>query len=930
MLLDRDTELAAVRELVDGTASGAGRTLVIDGEAGIGKTRLIAAARQLAAERGVRVLAARGTELEGDLAFGVVRELLGPVAAERPPDGAAALAAPALSAGSPQHGRDLAATLHGLYWMTADLAGSGPVLVLVDDAQWCDLGSLRFLAHLAGRLDGLPVSLLVASRPVTGGPRADLVGAMGTGPGAVLRPGPLGDEAVRALVGDRLGEPDGAFVDACRAATGGNPFLLTELLAELSGTDPVAASAARVADVVPREVDRWVRRRLARLDTGAAAVARALAVLGDGPATGAVAVDGRSAAISALTGIGCDRVAAAVDELATVRLLEPDGPPRFRHPLLRAAVESTIGPAELAASHRRAAAALTAAGAGDDAVLPHLMASAGAADADVVAGLRRAAAAAVTRGAPDTAATILHRALAEPPPPPLRAAVHLELGAAELRAGAPAAADHLAAAADALPDPVTRARATLPLARALLHRGEVAEAVRRCERAVDELGPGDSDLALELEAELVTIASQSAATRAVSVARHARRGADPSPDSRGACMLLAALALEEVYTGGSRRRALTLAERSLAGGHLMREQFVARLLATGITLTLAGRPDRAVALWDEAIDGLAERGDAAGFALASAFRGYAAHHAGDLETALADARQALELSVGSPTQLITRGFSAAWLTYALIDTGDLAEADELLTEETALFERGVSSVPYLHSARGRLRLAQGRFDDAVEDLRECGRLHAAHGAHGPAVCPWRAPLALALLGRGERDRARTLAAEAIARARSWGTASLLAEALAAAGPAEGGPDGIALLEEAVEVAGAVPLDRARAEVALGGALRRAGRRTDATRTLQSAAQLALAAGADGIAALARTELGAAGGRSRAARPLTPTQRRVAVMAADGMTNRAIAQALFVSEKTVESHLSQAFRALGVTGRARLAETLREGADVPDV
>lgn len=925
MLLDRDTELAAVRELVDGTASGGGRTLVIDGEAGIGKTGLIAAARRRADERGVRVLAARGAELEGDLAFGTVRELLGPVAAERPPDGAATLAAPALSAGSPQTGRDLAATLHGLYWMTADLAAAGPVLVLVDDAQWCDLGSLRFLAHLAGRLDGLPVSLLVASRPVTGGPRADLVAAMGARPGAVLRPGPLGDDAVRALIRARLGEPDGAFLDACRAATGGNPFLLTELLAELAGTEPVADSAARVAEVVPREVNRSVRLRLARLDPGTAAVARALAVLGDGQAP--VSDEGRGGTVAALAGIGCDRIAAAVDELVAVRLLEPDDPARFRHPLLRAAVESTLGPSQLAASHRRAAAALTAAGAGDDAVLPHLMASTGAADADVVASLRRAAAAAVARGAPDTAATILHRALAEPPPPHLRAAVWLELGAAELRAGAPTAADHLASAADALPDPVTRARATLPLARALLHRGEVAEAVRRCERAADELDPGDCDLAFELEAELVTIASQSAATREVSVARHARRGADPSPDSRGACMLLAALGLEEVYTGGSRRRALTLAERSLAGGHLMREQFVARLLATGITLTLSGRPERAVALWDEAIDGLVQRGDAAGFALASAFRGYAAHHTGDLETALADARQALELSVGSPTQLITRGFAASWLTYALIDTGDLAEADALLTDETALFERGVSSVAYLHSARGRLRLAQGRFDDAVEDLRECGRLHAVLGAHGPAVCPWRAPLALALLGRGERDRARTLAAEAIARARSWGTTSPLAEALAAAGLAEGGPDGIALLEEAVEVACAVPLDRARAEVALGGALRRAGRRTEATRVLQSAVQPALAVGADGIAALARTELGAAGGRSRAAaRPLTPTQRRVAGMAADGMTNRAIAQALFVSEKTVESHLSQAFRALGTTGRARLAEALRESAD----
>lgn len=927
-LLDRAPELDRLGRLVDDAATGSGGLVLIEGDAGIGKTGLVQATRELAHRRGVRVLAARGTELEGELAFTTVRQMLSPVVALAPQDGAAALAVPVLASAGPEAptGRDLFATLHGLYWLTADLARSGPVAVLVDDAQWCDVPSLRFLTYLARRLEGLPVSMLVATRPSTAAPREDLLAALVAEPLAdVLRPAPLGETAVRELVATSLGDPDPAFVRACAEATGGNPFLLRELMAALAdaATVPTSSAVAGIAGIVPREVDRSIRVRLARFAPEAAAVARAAAVLGDGAGPQILAE---------LAGVDAEQAGRAMDELVTARLLRPSARATFLHPLLRSAVRATIGPAELATAHRRAATLLAAAGEPDDAVVPHLLAARPYGDPVVVEHLRRAAGAAAARGAPDVAARLLTRALAEPPPSDARPALLLELGVAELRAGQGRAAEHLAAAADAMPDPVTRARATLPLARALLHSGRVAEAVQRCTRAIDDLGTGEAaaELAMELEAELVTIASQDPSTRDVAVARHADRVHEPQPDTRAGCLLLASLALEEVYSAGSRERAVDLAEKALTGGHLMAEQLVARLLGVGIALTLSGRPARAVDLWDEAIARARGRGDAQGFAIASAFRGYAAYYTGDLRASLADTRLALELSRETATQMITRGFATSWLTYGLIDTGELANADALLAENAELFQRGVSSVNYLFSARGQLRLAQGRLDEAVADLQECGRRLATSGSHGPAACRWRAPLVLALLGCGETDRARAVAAETVGAARSWGAPYPLAEALRVAGLAEPGDAGLERLRESVAVAAPIPLERIRALVALGGRLRRDGERSAARDPLREAVELALDRGATALARQAQDELVATGARPRRLRTtgvdaLTATERRVAAMAADGLTNRAVAQALFVSEKTVETHLGHAYRKLGITARSQLAAAIGEGA-----
>jgi DNA-binding CsgD family transcriptional regulator len=930
-LLERDDELAALGDLVDRALDGHGSLVQIEGDAGIGKTAIAATACELALRRGLTVVSARGAELERELAFGAARDLLAPAVGAV--SGAAGPATVVLSSRAPAtQGHDLFAVLHGLYWCVADMAAHQPLLIVVDDVHWCDVPSLRFLAYLARRLDGLPVAMLIAGRPVTlDPPRRELLDAMAREPNAyVVRPAPLSASGVRALIVRALGAPESRFEEACHTATGGNPFLLGELLADLraAGTAPLDAEVERVAAAVPREVERSVRLRLTALMPESAALARAAAVLGAG-------ADPRRAA--ELAGLPPGATGPAVDALVAARLLAPGPGLTFLHPLLQSAVSASQGPFERAEAHRRAVVVLAAAGVTGDTLVPHLLAARPVGDPEVVDALREAAARATARGVPEGAAHLLRRALDEPPCPTQRPGILAELGVAAMRSGDPTALDYLIAATAEAPDPGARGRATLVLARGLLHSGRGAEAVRRCVDVLEELAGEDpvevGELMLELDAELVTIASQDADTRPVAEERWRLREREPDPGTRGGCVLLAALALEGVITGGSRMRVLRLAEQALTGGHLLREPVMARLPSVGISLTLAGQPVRAMAMWDEVIRTLRLIGDVRGFALASAFRGYAAHHAGDLRAALADTRVAVELTENDPSQALTRGFAVAWLADGLLDTGELDAADELLAVHAPLAVTGGSASSYLRHARGRLRLAQHRPEEAEQDIRECGRRLGAAGSRNDAVFRWRSTLALALHQRGELIAARAAANEALRAAESWGAPLPLAESLRVAGQVGSRADALPLLRHAVEVAAEVPLERARALVALGTALRHNGARTEAREALRDALDAAVDRGATAIAKAAQDELVATGARPRRRRTsgadaLTPTERRVVEMAANGMTNRAVAQALFVGEKTVETHLGHAYRKLGITARSQLHDALT-APPVPD-
>ena len=273
----------------------------------------------------------------------------------------------------------------------------------------------------------------------------------------------------------------------------------------------------------------------------------------------------------------------------------------------------------------------------------------------------------------------------------------------------------------------------------------------------------------------------------------------------------------------------------------------------------------------------------------------------------------------------------AMVLSCLLDT--MRERADRGVAEAFLVEHGIDGdlwatamAGMLLFSRGHLRLAAGDARAALRDFEQLQRRDELSGLDTPAM-PSRASQALAHLALGERDAARALAAEELARARRWNTPSALAFALRTAGLVEGGAAGMELLREsAVAVGEAVPYERARSLAALGAALRRAGHRRDAREPLREALDLADRCGALRLAAAAREELVASGARPRrAARSgrdaLTPSERRVAQLAADGLTNREIAQALFVTVRTVEGHLTQTYMKLDACSREQLATAL---------
>jgi predicted ATPase len=305
----------------------------------------------------MRVLSSRGSELEGEFPFGVVRqlfdsELADPARRDALLGGAAGATVGifgALEPGSDGVPGASFASLHALLELVLALAEEGPLLLSVDDLHWCDRPSLMFLTFLARRIEGRPILLLTGLREAEPGNDPALLGELVGDPAASrIRPGPLGEGAVTALVEGRLARPaEREFVAACLESTGGNPLLLTQLVIALAGEGvlPDAHHVAHVNQIGPRAISRTVLVRLARLTSEAQAVARAVAVLGDGAGLPAVAT---------LARVDDGQVAEATRELARAEILRPEPPLGFVHPLVRDAIyqDLSVGERELEHAHR--------------------------------------------------------------------------------------------------------------------------------------------------------------------------------------------------------------------------------------------------------------------------------------------------------------------------------------------------------------------------------------------------------------------------------------------------------------------------------------------------------------------------------------------------------------------------------------------------
>jgi DNA-binding CsgD family transcriptional regulator len=934
-LLEREIELEKLGARLDDACSAAGGLTIIEGPAGIGKTQLLEAARDLAVAKGMRILSARGSELEQAFAFGVVRQLFEPLlrtlqAEERETllAGPAELTRPLLDKGSstrPTASVDpMVEMLHGLYWLCANAAEGQPVAIVLNDLQWADAASLRFLNYLGGRLDGLAIAVLAALRPGETGNEDGLIAALSDSARAeAIHPVPLTRDAVVELVRAELpGTPDREFCSACHLATGGNPFLLRELLRALreAGIAPTRRSRMLVGEYGPEAVARAVLARISRLSGAAVSMARALAVLGDRAELTAAA---KLAEVDVATG------AEAADLLQRAEVLQPRRELAFVHPIVRSAIVAHLPRAEQMRLHGNAARQLADADAAPERVAAHLLASDPTGDPWAVKVLRDAAHQALGRAAPDSAIAYLSRALNEPPAPHERGNVLGELGVAETLGRRPAAAEHLDQALRCTADPVLRATAARGLALTRYLRNEPETAIEVLAQALNDLGDADPDLSLRIEAQLIQVAGQSVASRALHATYMERTHKRSLGDGLSERFLLAQLAGYGNLEGIPADEAKVLSERALGNGELL-EDVIAGLdvfYAAVHALMCSDHLDLADAWLDRALAEARARGSPINYAGTSAFRAHVAYRKGDLVQAEAEARAALELA-GSEWITVMM-IAVAPLIDAILERGALEEAEQIAgTMAPEWFVRDCTPHQFSRTARARLRIAQGQVREGLTDLLEVGRWCEEWGARNPGVFAWRSSAAQACLAVGDVDQARVLAAEEVELARPLGQPRALGIALRAEGLAEGGQRGIELLREAVAALQKSParLEYARALADLGAALRRRGQRVDARPLLREGMDIAYHCGATRLVQHAHEELLATGARPRRLMltgrdSLTPTEARIARMAAEGKTNRAIAQELFVTTKTVETHLGHVYRKLDVNTRERLPEAL---------
>jgi DNA-binding CsgD family transcriptional regulator len=935
-LLERDRELQRLDDLLDSALDGQGGVAVVEGPAGIGKTRVLETSCQRAAERGVCVLTARGSDLERHFPYGVVRQLfetavLDPARNSRssllrgPAEYAEPVFAPgrlAADAGGPADRSE--AVVHGLHWLTSNLAERGPLLIAVDDAHWADLPSLLFLHYLARRLESLPVAVVVSLRRAQAGAEGDLVRRIAAdAPERVLVLGPLSGEATAELVRSRLGAAAGdELCGACHSATGGNPFLVHELATALvtEGARPDVGAAARVGRLVPDAVARHVLVRLSRLGQTAVRLAHAVAVLGSGA---------ELAHAASLAGLTEAEAAGAVDALVSADILSPGLPLEFAHPLLREAVYSDAPPGERTLAHARAARLLADAGSPPERAASQLLATEPAGSAWAVKTLRRAAREATARGAPGTAAEYLERALREPPAGDRRDLL-FELGVVEGRATQPRAAEHLGEALRLTGEPVARARVAQELAGLYNLLGRFGESASVLEAAIDALGEPEQELRFSLEAELAVLAVTTLDARRRLAPRMAalRAKAAVVGDAPAAAPLLAVIAHELASTDGTAREAAAYAERAFADGRLLsREGAVAAIGASA--LVIADRPASAEAILDSAISAARARGSLQALRAALAGRAQARNRRGRLAEAEADARLSLELAAHEPSDPV-RPHRLAQLADALLEQARSEEAESLLAEgDLGRRDEDLLAQP-LAEVHARLLLLRGRPDEARRLLDAQLRWQRAWGCRNPGWTSTRSTAALVRRALDEPDEARALAAEELEAAHAFGAPRPLGIALRTIALVGAAPEIECLRESAAVLEGSeARLELARTLVELGAALRRTGARRDAREPLRRGLELAHARGGALVAENARAELRAAGARAR--RPqatgrdaLTPSEIRVAALARDGLSNREIAQALFLSPKTVEMHLSHAYRKLEIGSRTQLADALDRG------
>ncbi|MFG2309698.1 AAA family ATPase [Streptomyces sp. NPDC048566] len=854
-------------------------------------------------------------------------------------------------------------------------AGDAPLLVAVDDVHRADEHSRRWLVDAARRIDRLPVLLVVTERrqydvdpPEPGLAHAlppDLVRTH------TLAPLSAGAAAglVRAAFADAL--PDPSWVEDCVRACAGSPLLLHALLDDLRSAAPgprtPAAVPATCAALYPGAYPAAVAWWLDCAGPATAEVARSLALAltvtdaagrtprpdpellagmaGADPARvpgwltsmTRLGVLGPSPGIAAADPAGAPAPGAAAPAGTTrpnpgrpagARGYAPVGGeraahPGYVHPLLLDAVLNGWPGARRQAAHRRAAETMLRRGDPAQDVAGHLLRTPAVGAVWALGTLLDAAAAAVRAGRAGDATALLRRALEEPLPPERRSAVLTELGSLEFATVRPAAGLSRLAEAVRLPGtPRDRVRAAVALGTALTGQGETRAAVDVL-RSLDGQLRDHPDLVRTLQTASTLLSDQDPDVRR-EMYGWLRETAARSPHLVGAAGR--ALLVRYESTAG-----LTSAREAVRRVRALLEEPSDPLGEPFLLGTAA-----AVAQWADELDEaerLVERG-LAGQSVSFLHPMHAALLNTRADTAAARGALPAFPASGGPAGR-PPGNRDALAVLGLVDRGRIRQA-AALADTFALRDAPDSweANRFLY-ARGVLRVACGDPARALDDFLECGRRQSARDVLSPVVTPWRTAAAECRVTLGRPEEAIALAREELRLARIWNTPRVVGRSLSALGTATGGRQGLELAEEAVRLLREAPAgpELPAALVAQGRQLAAAGERARARGPLREAAEHAERLGSVRLHTLAEEALRGAGAR-RAAAPrtgadaLTPSEHRIATLAANGSTNPEIAALLHLARRTVETHLTSVFRKLGISRRGQLAERLGPGGQAP--
>ncbi|MFJ9783383.1 AAA family ATPase [Amycolatopsis sp. NPDC101161] len=890
----REPELSRLTSLFPLALGGTAASAVLVGEFGMGKSATLHTTAALAADAGFTVAIATGSRLESHLPGGLARQL-----AEALDPGSASLPAECGPAGESE-------ALDRFFRIVRDATERGPLFLGIDNVHLADAWSMRCLAYIRHRVLDLPVLIILTS--LIGHPphrEVALLEMAGCTPATITLNG-LGDAGAAEILGLAQGE----LATACREATGGNPYLLHALRPRLlPGADPHELGSSLIGQVLHRRMEEFPH---------APEILHAAAILGE---------DAGFDLLAQLAGVDEFDALQAIDTMVRLHVLNNSNAPTLTYPFVRNSILKDMPKTTRAVNHARAAKLLSETGAPAERVAAHLLDATSIRIPWGVDVLRLSARNAVFSGRSELGARYLRRALEERLTSGRRVAVLLQLAHAEFQVDPPAAAQRVREAVDTIGNRDTAAFIASAMLLSLCGGQDARLAISAAGQIAARLDAGGPDAVWPLLC-MTYLAEAGSRLGPPPEFRDFEEQWAPLTDPAAQRSRSALLALDAVRSGESAQEAVGHFADALTGddGELF-EQHYFFTLATSVLADEPAHVDRLCRVLDverEPWDVHVPHG-----ALPTLARGIALQASGDLQRASVHFESLLRRfdERGGTTTCPVGVLCAAKLVECWVDLGRFEAATSLLDRMDFVASQGLFTHTYLLYARGRLRVATGYTRFGFEDLLSCGRRLAHHGMRFPGFVPWRAHAARAALALGQADDAARLAEEDINASARWGAARPLGTALTTMGLVREDDEAERALTKAITTLRSSParLQLATALTELGTLQARHGQSEKAIETLRQAVELSEHCGARPLARRAAEELRSA---RRALTPakdnehgLTRQENRIAVMAAQGLTNREIATALHLTRRTVELHLSGAYRKLGIAGRAELGGAL---------